>query len=969
MKNKLLLTLCVVLAFAFVLGACDGVTNGDIEYGFDQEYHWVKSDGETLKQPHVFDKGVQTKPAEGDDCGEMTYTCTVCNYKKVTSGHATESFWSSDETEHWKNATCGHNVKVDSGKHSYSPSGICLICGRFSAVAAVGADGKTEAFEYGIKFSNVEFLTEDNAHLLGMDDNMWQVVKADIVWGMLSNGNAKLIVNCLLRNKANIPVENGNDEFTQEAEYSGVLENGKLYGVITDLLRVDLDSNVLYTHRARAYLVADADELIKALANSMVGADLFNGFNTDSKTISDLATKFDAVFGAVQSKNAAEIAAVKKFLGGIVGKATTNDGDVYMVNFDSLRQISKDLQTYTLRNIFDKAFGEGFLDTLPKICDKIGEMTVKDLLSALEQRGLKVVDVLSLAQAFIDVSGSNVTLEELLYYCGIKVPDCKTVAGLLADKEVLATNVGELVGIDSVKQWLEEYLPQIKDMTPYALIAVVANDNTGGREYTADQLKSYADAFIDLAEEALGIRATVKDGVLKELRWNYAVSAKSDFEVKNDTDKWFVGALDYIRKEMARASFDVTVLPDMKIDFDPDAFVESVARYTDKFKTPTTESEALELTQALADEGEERNSAKVEQIDGQWWGSYSYTYGGGYSGTSFEGKEICSIYTVTRKINFANACFIGMYEECGDNWLMCVVFSPMIVTESIVYYVEEDGERVMLTKAQVESVGLDTSADVRYEFSSGLNFSMDINTGKLYDFDKCLHKMQLVEGETTSCKYYGKLVYECSVCHKQEVEYTRKNHEYKQTAELLPGSKSCTDGVKLTNTCTECGDTTERIEYRHIEEVVDKEIGDCGHNLYISTCPCGQGETYLAIDHDYYTNWLEGDTCGRGFGLKSSTKTSRLWVCTWCGMMVNISSINIKHTDPISDPDEFNNIVGSLHMRITYNGQTVYDGDLKVDWYKGGHVLGEKQKVTVDGEEHEYLKCICDGCDYTQLYY
>ena len=165
-----------------------------------------------------------------------------------------------------------------------------------------------------------------------------------------------------------------------------------------------------------------------------------------------------------------------------------------------------------------------------------------------------------------------------------------------------------------------------------------------------------------------------------------------------------------------------------------------------------------------------------------------------------------------------------------------------------------------------------------------------------------------------------------------------------------------------------CGDTTERIEYRHIEEVVDKEIGDCGHNLYISTCPCGQGETYLAIDHDDYTEWLEGDRHGRDLWLKSSTKTSRLYVCLDCGLLVDISSINIKHAESISNPDEFNNIVGSLHMRITYNGQTIFDGDLKVDWYRHGHVLGEIQKMTVDGEQHEYWKCTCDGCDYTQLY-
>ena len=75
---------------------------------------------------HTFDEGVVVKEATETLEGVKKYTCTICNYEKEevipVLGH-THKFaeeWSSDENNHFHEATCGHDVVKDSAPHTFN---------------------------------------------------------------------------------------------------------------------------------------------------------------------------------------------------------------------------------------------------------------------------------------------------------------------------------------------------------------------------------------------------------------------------------------------------------------------------------------------------------------------------------------------------------------------------------------------------------------------------------------------------------------------------------------------------------------------------------------------------------------------------------------------------------------------------------------------------------------------------------
>ena len=83
---------------------------------------------------HSWDDGEITTPATCLEPGVKTYTCTNegCGETKTepieATGHTFSSEWTYDETYHWHEATCGHDVVSGRNEHFYE-AGECRICG------------------------------------------------------------------------------------------------------------------------------------------------------------------------------------------------------------------------------------------------------------------------------------------------------------------------------------------------------------------------------------------------------------------------------------------------------------------------------------------------------------------------------------------------------------------------------------------------------------------------------------------------------------------------------------------------------------------------------------------------------------------------------------------------------------------------------------------------------------------------
>ena len=66
--------------------------------------------------------------------GSKHTICTVCNtiiHTQVlpATGHSYSDAWTHDETYHWHDATCGHDVTSDKVKHIYDEEWNCTVCG------------------------------------------------------------------------------------------------------------------------------------------------------------------------------------------------------------------------------------------------------------------------------------------------------------------------------------------------------------------------------------------------------------------------------------------------------------------------------------------------------------------------------------------------------------------------------------------------------------------------------------------------------------------------------------------------------------------------------------------------------------------------------------------------------------------------------------------------------------------------
>ncbi len=102
------------------------------EWSSDGTYHWhaATCGHTTLKSEqswHWWDKGTITTEATHNQVGIRTYKCTVCSKTKtetipaMTEAHTFSEEWTSDDTYHWHDATCGHpTLNSKESKHTWN---------------------------------------------------------------------------------------------------------------------------------------------------------------------------------------------------------------------------------------------------------------------------------------------------------------------------------------------------------------------------------------------------------------------------------------------------------------------------------------------------------------------------------------------------------------------------------------------------------------------------------------------------------------------------------------------------------------------------------------------------------------------------------------------------------------------------------------------------------------------------------
>ena len=97
----------------------------------DGTYHWHATtcehkDEVSDKAEHTFGNWTTTKEATEEAEGSRERSCSVCEYKvteaieKLEHKHKFASEWTSDETNHWHSATCGHTTEVSAkAEHTF----------------------------------------------------------------------------------------------------------------------------------------------------------------------------------------------------------------------------------------------------------------------------------------------------------------------------------------------------------------------------------------------------------------------------------------------------------------------------------------------------------------------------------------------------------------------------------------------------------------------------------------------------------------------------------------------------------------------------------------------------------------------------------------------------------------------------------------------------------------------------------
>ena len=921
MNRKVVAIVSLLLAFCFVFVACDVDLPSDVSWGFDDEYHWGKANGQEAKEPHEFDGGKVTKAPTATEDGITTYTCNICKYERKVAVHPVAKDWSTNAMEHWHTVTCGHDVVVDKGAHEFH-NGVCKVCGYFSLVGML-----TERFrgafggDIGLSVDGL-YMRDINIGDYGPGKvNRSYFPSAEARLWLDDNSGLNVFVYLVAVKDSSLAVSGGTkDEFQLRKDGYIYAVNGKIY---SEYLGDD------------ASFTSDFDKAIYSTTFKICDKAGFSVYSFEHllSAVNEVITPYRAVLETL-AKNLPNLLE-NIDLGGdgdgelpFITKKTVDGSTVYGIDYDVFEEANKELSTMTAQQFVDKLLGEGFVASLPGKLDELGKMTVGEVLDSIAKLGIDIDSLLEVARAVVaalpnvaedttleDLIGQLIgvnkkfDLDELLHNDAVRK---MTVANAITAAQ--DGNKNEITYAEITKGILDQ-VELYKNKNVYELLAEFMHAAISNSKY----IYEYINEFIQILRW-FDIEAHVNDGILQKIVINGGIEPYGNDDVATSTEqaraRESLGNLRYIAD---RIGGKITIGPaDEVTTCDAKTKAAEMLAYRQKLPdAPESKAQAESLFEALMGRKPTKED-NLREVDGEWYYDEMYeedfsVYDEDWSNPiRIDGKEVRVVKKGTIAFRLNNATLasndwnMGLRSELHSNptSVLAKCSSQIYLgwtymgegTVQLTYTV--DGEPVTASqlawlKENYPSIIKDSEPIDRSHYDSVV---FDFDNRLFISIDDAKHDLKLI-GERKrpdSCGYFVKNNYKCELCGQTCVEYERLNHDIERTVSLVEGSTDCEDGVLIVESCRVCKNEISRtIENYHygVSETISAS-GECYHRIEIIKCACGKEKSLLINDTESavyivgYTN-CTADELAQGVTYK----------CPYCDNFEIIASGRFLSTD------------------------------------------------------------------------
>lgn len=785
--------------------------------------------------------------------------------------HTFKEDWSTNESNHWHDATCEHTDEVsDFGAHQWSVSGndsVCSVCGYVKKNASQDDGNCRHDYVDGVcaKCGDWSSVTDVLLAEISKSDLWNYTLKVhDIEMPVIEDGETVASVDC-----------SGEVHFTLDKQ-GDMLGYACLNGVEhKEFVVNDVTENVDYDYSFEVVFDNDCVYVKSNVVNSGIPTvnyakisrdSFFETAKIDVAQLTEVVEQLNAQKEVVQQyvkqlKEQLKAVNINGALDEIFdGLFVKNKYDnIYTWNLDVLRSANQMLASTTVSGYFDAVMGDGAFAQLPQTVKALLKITVKDMLDFLEDKGYTIDDILAIINNVIAQNSQDEsiqTVDDLLKQAGLLVGNV-TVKDLLNSHAMQIISVEDMLimmqtGRDEVMdgEALVEYVAQFcntyKNVTAYDLLAQsIVSDNADTVITNAAQIEYLVDGMIDLIGDYLRFKIKLNDkNVVESVGLNLVIKPTSrQSQQTSDPDKTAVDAiLAQVEEVLLDTRFDVVLNRNATPTVDVDEIKEQISEFT-TLKMPTSDAERKAFVEKHLYGLPEQYNLTVDGnkliVTYQTATVLQYEFPEDYAI-----RQNCAIETVidfsanvsatvqcgqtaSIQISASQKTVFGNVEYVINKWTYnaefdCYISVPEPITEEeFVQAIKQSGSDATMYYSNLQKALAEAAQNLsapKRELEN-IGFSYDYAKNKICNSSS--HDLQLVQfAYSETCEQYDKFVYYCNNCHQNIVVYEQKEHTnlVESGSAVVEDGVTCTNGVEVYYDCSDCGKSNVATQYEFSHE-------------------------------------------------------------------------------------------------------------------------------------------------------